>query len=232
MSVVTTRISRREPGFPLVSGGSVSVLADALETRPVGVHLPVRPESPATQSQRRRPIQTHDPGFLTLSNLLSLSRIPLGLAFMVASDPGLMAILVGTAGATDILDGFIARVSGTRSHIGLLLDPLCDKLFVLLALAGFLVGGSLDWASFLILILRDLHAAGSYFLARLVSIIIPFRPRWAGKIATGLQFLTLLALIFDPAYVPALVLLVGVTSVWAIIDYGTHCLRRRWKNAA
>ena len=180
---------------------------------------------------RRIQIQTHDPGFLTLSNLLSLSRIPLGLAFTVVADPGLMAVLVATAGATDVLDGFIARVSGTRSHVGLLLDPLCDKLFVLFALAGFLAQGGLDWASFLILILRDLFTAGSYLLARLVSTIIPFRPRWPGKIATGLQFLTLLALIFDPQYVPALVLLVGVTSAWAIIDYGTHCLRRKWKRA-
>ena len=229
---MTTRIFRRDRTRSRVLGERAFVIAQALEARPGGVHLPVRSASSATQSKRRRPIQTHDPGFLTLSNLLSLSRIPLGLAFTVAADPGLMALLVGTAGATDILDGFIARVSGTRSHVGLLLDPLCDKLFVLLALAGFFAGGTLDWASFLILILRDLYAAGSYLLARLASLVIPFRPRWPGKIATGLQFLTLLALIFDPGYVPALVLLVGITSVWAIIDYGMHCLRRRWKNVA
>lgn len=195
------------------------------------MHLPVHGAGPSTRSKRRNQIQTHDPGFLTLSNLLSLSRIPLGLAFIVVSDPGLMAALVATAGATDVLDGFIARVSGTRSQVGLLLDPLCDKLFVLLALSGFLAAGGLEGMSFLILILRDLYTAGCYLLARLVSIIIPFKPRWPGKIATGLQFLTLLALIFDPRYVPALVLLVGVTSVWAIIDYGTHCLRRKWKSA-
>ncbi|MYG18946.1 MAG: CDP-alcohol phosphatidyltransferase family protein [Gemmatimonadales bacterium] len=212
-------------------GEPSETLAGALETRPRNVHLPVRGAGPSTKSKRRHPIQTHDPGFLTLSNLLSLSRIPLGLAFIVVSDPGMMAVLVATAGATDVLDGFIARVSGTRSQVGLLLDPLCDKLFVLLALSGFLAAGGLDAVSFLILILRDLYTAGCYLLARLVSIIIPFRPRWPGKIANGLQFLTLLALIFNPLYVPALVLLVGATSAWAIIDYGTHCLRRKWKSA-
>ncbi len=213
-------------------GEPSETLAGALEARPRNVHLPVRGAGPPTRSKRRNPIQTHDPGFLTLSNLLSLSRIPLGLAFIVVSDPGIMAVLVATAGATDVLDGFIARVSGTRSQVGLLLDPLCDKLFVLLALSGFLAAGGLDGTSFLILILRDLYTAGCYLLARLVSIIIPFKPRWPGKIATGLQFLTLLALIFNPRYVPALVLLVGATSAWAIIDYGTHCLRRKWKSAA
>ena len=213
-------------------GEPSATLAGALETRPSNVHLPVRGAGPSTRPRRRNPIQTHDPGFLTLSNLLSLSRIPLGLAFIVVSDPRMMALLVATAGATDVLDGFIARVSGTRSQVGLLLDPLCDKLFVLLALSGFLAAGSLDGVSFVILILRDLYTAGCYLLARLVSIIIPFKPRWPGKIATGLQFLTLLALIFNPRYVPALVFLVGVTSAWAIIDYGTHCLRRKWKRAA
>ena len=164
--------------------------------------------------------------------MLSLARVPLGIAFISVPDPELMALIVVAAGATDVLDGFIARVSGTVSHIGLLLDPLCDKLFVLLALSGFLLGPNLDWASFLILILRDAYTTGCYALGRLVSLIIPFRPRWPGKIATGLQLLALLALIFDPRYVPALVLLVGGTSVWAIIDYGSHSLRRKWENVA
>jgi len=176
------------------------------------------------------PIQTHDPGFLTLSNVLSLSRVPLGIAFIAVPEPEMMALIVVVAGATDVLDGFIARVSGTVSQIGLLLDPLCDKLFVLLALSGFLLGPHLDWASFLILILRDAFTTGCYALGRLVSLVIPFRPRWPGKIATGLQLLALLALIFDPRYVPLLVLLVGVTSVWAIIDYGSHSLKRKWEN--
>jgi CDP-diacylglycerol--glycerol-3-phosphate 3-phosphatidyltransferase/cardiolipin synthase len=186
----------------------------------------------AIPDPRRQTIQTHDPGFLTLSNLLSLGRVPLGVAFVAVSDPKWLAILVAAAAATDFLDGFIARVSGTVSHIGLLLDPLCDKLFVLFALSGFLVGPGLDWASFLILILRDIFTAGTYFLGRLVGLVIPFRPRWAGKVATGLQFLTLLALIFDPRYVPLLVPLVGVVSVWSIIDYGSRALRRKWKNVA
>jgi len=169
---------------------------------------------------------------LTLSNLLSLARIPLGVAFLGLTDPRLMGIVVVAAASSDVLDGFIARVSGTVSHIGLILDPLCDKLFVLLALSAFLARPELDWASFLILILRDLFTTGSCLVARLVGLVVPFRPRWAGKIATGLQLLALLALIFKPLYVPLLVLLVGVISVYATIDYGQRALKRRWKSAA
>lgn len=184
------------------------------------------------RARSSRPIQTHDPGFLTLSNLLSLARIPLGVSFVAITDPELMAMVVVAAAATDMLDGFIARVSGTMSHIGLLLDPLCDKLFVLAALSAFVARPDLEWASFLILILRDIFTAGSYLVGRLAGFVIPFRPRWAGKIATGLQLLALLALIFEPRYVPLLVLLVGGVSVYAIIDYGSRALRRHWKRAA
>jgi len=170
------------------------------------------------------------------SILLLLDQTPPSLADASTSDPDkfnvIGFIVVLAAAASDVLDGFIARVSGTVSHIGLILDPLCDKLFVILALSAFLVRPELDWASFLILILRDLFTTGSYLVARLVGLVVPFRPRWAGKTATGLQLLALLALIFEPRYVPLLVLLVGVVSVYATIDYGQRALKRRWKGAA
>lgn len=171
------------------------------------------------------PVQDHDPGFLTVSNLLSLSRIPLGISFLTLEDPRWMAAVVFVGAITDLLDGLIARISHTVSQVGLLLDPFCDKLFVLLCLVSFLPGQHLNWADFLILILRDVFTGGSYLVGRLVGRIIPFRPRWGGKVVTFLQLLTLLALIFWPGYVPLLILLVGVTSVYSIIDYGTSALR-------
>jgi phosphatidylglycerophosphate synthase len=120
--------------------------------------------------------QEHDAGFLTLSNLLSLARIPLGVVFLATPDPNWLAVIILAAAATDALDGFIARVSGTQSHIGLVLDPLCDKVFVLFALTAFLSRGDLSGAGFMLLILRDLYAGGSYLAGRLVGLVIPFRP--------------------------------------------------------
>lgn len=167
----------------------------------------------------------HDPGFLTVSNLLSLSRIPLGVFFLTLQDPWWMAAVVALAGITDLLDGFIARVTRTVSHVGLLMDPFCDKLFVLLCLISFLPGPHLNWADFLILILRDVFTGGSYLVGRLAGRVIPFRPRLAGKVVTFLQLMTLLALIFWPGYVPLLILLVGLASVYSVVDYGMSALR-------
>ncbi len=172
-----------------------------------------------------------DSGFLTVSNLLSLSRVPLGVALLGLEDARWLAAVVALAAVTDLLDGFIARVSGTVSHVGLLLDPLCDKIFVLLGLISFLPGPHLDWAGLLVLILRDIFTAGSYLLGRMFGRVIPFRPRWPGKAATALQLLTLLALIFRPPYVPLLVLAVGLVSVYSIVDYGMSALREEQRGA-
>lgn len=172
-----------------------------------------------------------DPGVFTVSNFMSLSRIPLGLVFLVTNDPRVLAAVVVAAAATDFLDGVIARLSGTMSKIGLLLDPLCDKVFVLLGLVSFLPGSHLDWAALLVLLLRDIFTAGSYLLGRAVGRLIPFHSRFPGKVATSLQLLTLLALIFWPPYVPLLVIVVGVASVYSIVDYGMSALREQQRGA-
>lgn len=167
----------------------------------------------------------HDPGFLTISNLLSLSRVPLGMAFLAVDSPRLLAVVVIVGAATDLLDGLIARLSHTESEIGVLLDPFCDKIFVLLGLISFLPGTTLDWAAFLVLILRDVFTAGSYLLSRLVGRVLPFRSRLGGKITTGLQVGALFSLIFWPELAPALVLAVGAASVYSIVDYGMAGIR-------
>lgn len=168
----------------------------------------------------------HDAGFLTVSNLLSLSRIPLGVGFLVTNDPKVLAMIVLAGALSDLLDGVIARISGTVSEIGVLLDPFCDKIFVLLGVVSFLPSGRLDWAGFVILILRDVFTGGSYLVTRLVGRDIHPRSRMGGKVTTFFQLLTLLALINWPAYVPLLILAVGVSSVYAIIDYGVFLTRQ------
>jgi len=166
-----------------------------------------------------------DTGFLTFSNLLSLSRIPLGLAFLAVRDPIWLAIIVAVGAATDLLDGFIARLTGTVSEVGAILDPFCDRIFVLLGLVSFLPTGRLDWAGFIVLMLRDFFTGGVYIVGRVAGRDPPFQSRWGGKVTTALQVLALFTLIFWPEWVGLPILLVGLTSVYAIIDYGQAGIR-------
>ncbi len=164
---------------------------------------------------------SHEAGFLTVSNILSLARIPLGFAFLVAHEPAWRAAIVATGAATDLLDGLLARWTGTRTEIGALLDPFCDRVFVFLGLVSFLPGGGLDWAGFVILILRDIFTGGVFVVTRLTGQHMPFHSRQGGRITTALQVLALFTLIFAPEYVKIPILLVGTASVYAILDYGT-----------
>jgi len=76
--------------------------------------------------------------FWGVANMLSLSRIPLALMacwFVWRGDPAATAMAMLLAVATDALDGWVARRTGTESDWGRILDPLADKI----AFAAFLV---------------------------------------------------------------------------------------------
>lgn len=167
----------------------------------------------------------HGAGFLTVGNFLSLLRIPLGFLFLVVHDPGWVATIIVVGAATDLLDGLVARLTRTESEIGALLDPFCDRIFVFLALVSFLPSGRIDWAAFLILILRDIFTGGVFLVGRLAGKEMPFHSRIGGKVTTALQVAALLTLIFQPDYVKVPVYLAGVAAVFAIIDYGTAGIR-------
>ena len=171
---------------------------------------------------------TSDAGFLTPANFLSLARIPLGLAFLAVHDLHWVAAIVAVGAATDLLDGLVARMTGTQSEIGALLDPLCDRIFVFLGLVSFLPTGNLDWAGFVILILRDIFTGGVFVVTRLAGKHLPFQSRQGGRITTALQLGALFTLILAPEYINVAILMVGTASVYAILDYGTVGLHLSW----
>lgn len=183
------------------------------------------PRAPEDGRAPREASASTDPGFLTVSNLLSLIRIPLGATFLAVTDARLLAVIVGAGALTDLLDGFIARVTNTRTEIGALLDPFCDRIFVFLGLVSFLPSGHIDWAGFVILVLRDVFTGGVFIVTKLVGEQMPFHSRFGGRVTTALQVVALFTLIFAPAYVKLPIFLVGIASVYAIIDYGMAGVR-------
>jgi cardiolipin synthase (CMP-forming) len=117
-----------------------------------------------------------------LANILTYSRIvavPLVVACMYWSEllqGGLalrwvaLAIFI-TAGITDILDGYVARMWSQQSSLGRMLDPIADKLLVascllMLAADGTIKGWSL-WAAIIILCREILVSGLREYLAEL-----------------------------------------------------------------
>ena len=163
-----------------------------------------------------------------LPNVLSASRLLLAALFVPASSVW-RAIIVVAAAVSDFLDGWIARSAKTSTRWGALIDPIGDRAFVVTAVVTFLVEGLLSTVGFLIFISRDLTTALGFLVARFVPALrgVTFRARWPGKIVTTLQLLTLMAILLYPAGVDTLIVLVAITSAWAITDYTLALWRAR-----
>jgi cardiolipin synthase len=123
---------------------------------------------------------------LTIPNVISSIRIaavPLFLWMLVARDnPVGAGWLLGAIGATDWIDGFLARRLGQVSELGKVLDPVADRLAIASALVAGWATGTLHWPIALALIVREsIVAAGAAYGARHG---IRLEVRYMGKAAT------------------------------------------------
>lgn len=161
-----------------------------------------------------------------LPNVLSLSRVLLAVLFVPAGRGARLA-LICIAAATDFLDGWLARRTRTTTRWGALVDPIADRIFVLVAVVTYVLNGSLSLLAMLLLLARDIATALGFFVARAVPSLhgVAFKARFPGKIVTVLQLITLVALVLGARSLTPYVALVALASAVAIADY-THALWR------
>ncbi|WP_338892094.1 CDP-alcohol phosphatidyltransferase family protein [Rhodococcus sovatensis] len=124
---------------------------------------------------------------LTIPNVLSAVRlllIPLFLYLLLGprADGLALAVLLAS-GATDWLDGKLARVLDQSSRLGAVLDPLVDRLSVVSTLAAFVIRGIIPWWVALILVGRDLVLAATMLIYRRRGLPPP-QVIYLGKAAT------------------------------------------------
>ena len=104
-------------------------------------------------------------------------------------------VVVGVAGASDALDGELARRFGWRSAFGSMMDPIADKLLVLVVFAIFTVQGHIPLWLALVVIGRDLVILTGAGIYRLMFREIELAPTLASKANTAMQILMLLLLL-------------------------------------
>lgn len=100
-----------------------------------------------------------DDPWLTLPNALSVLRlagVPVFLWLLLGPQADLLALLVLVlSGATDWLDGKLARWLNQYSRLGVLLDPGADRLYIVATLVAFVLRGVVPWWAAAALIARD-----------------------------------------------------------------------------
>src|SRR5687768_2489699 len=151
---------------------------------------------------------------LTAADLVSLSRLVLAGAFVVARGTAARLALIAASGVTDYLDGWLARRRGETSAFGAVLDPATDRVFVLVVVATLLLEGTLTLAQTLLLMARDIVTTVGVIIARSVTRLrsLPIEARWSGKVVTALQFIALIGAIADRRSIPWLLGLVAIAS--------------------
>ena len=100
---------------------------------------------------------------LTVPNALSLLRlagVPLFLWLLLGPQKDLLAVLLlAVSGATDWLDGKLARWLDQSSKLGAVLDPVVDRLYTLATLAAFGLRDIVPWWVVGVLVGRDMVLA-------------------------------------------------------------------------
>ncbi|GIT00100.1 MAG: CDP-diacylglycerol--glycerol-3-phosphate 3-phosphatidyltransferase [Acidimicrobiales bacterium] len=126
-------------------------------------------------------------GVWTLPNLITVVRlgcIPWFLWLLVSQDNRTAAaLLLGALGATDWVDGWIARRFDQVSEVGKVLDPTADRLLLVVALVAIVDDGSIPiWFAVLVLVREVLIG-----LAALLLLMVGVRRidvTWWGKTGT------------------------------------------------
>lgn len=129
------------------------------------------------------------------------------------------------AGASDLADGWLARRLG-GSRIGVVLDPIADKLFMLAAFAVVFFSGRLEWYEVLAVLLRDLIATVAVILTFGAHRVTTVPARLGGKAVTLLQLLTLLAFLLDSSHLQELAWATGAVALYALWDYNRFFFRK------
>jgi CDP-diacylglycerol--glycerol-3-phosphate 3-phosphatidyltransferase len=129
------------------------------------------------------------PNALTLGRLLL---IPAFVALVLAAEGGHTwagGVILGAAGATDQVDGWLARRWRVESDFGKVADPLADRVMIDAAVILLWIADRLPWPALVVILARDVLLVGGY------KAVVPrgydFSVSFLGKAATWVLYASL-----------------------------------------
>ena len=175
---------------------------------------------------------------VTLPNLITLARlcaVPATVWLILQHRLDHAFGLFIAAGISDALDGWLARVTHTRSQLGAILDPIADKaLLVSVYVTLAAIGGLPDWLAILV-VFRDLVIVGGVLVLWLLGQTPSIQPLFISKLNTTLQIgLAALALLLEGFGLTADGILglmiwgVALSTVASGVAYVVAAARRPW----
>lgn len=164
---------------------------------------------------------------LNFSNVLSLSRAGLALAFL-QENAHVRLIAIMLAMVTDFFDGYIARRQRTTTQFGAVLDPIMDKFFVFFA-GGIFYLEKLITFELISLLSRDISICLFGLLLALIKGWKGYECKsiWWGKIFTFAQFGVLIGLTLNMHFPVYLYILFMAMAAFAFLELVLRYSRQR-----
>jgi cardiolipin synthase (CMP-forming) len=143
--------------------------------------------------------------FMNIPNIITMVRfllIPVFVYFFFSENQYSIEIAVAVfilSGITDTLDGYIARRYNQITKLGIVLDPLADKIMLITVLASVTISNNIPtWIIAVVALKEILMIAGAISLYNERDIVIP--ANIFGKISTLLSYIAILAVLFELPY--------------------------------
>ncbi len=163
----------------------------------------------------------HLPNAITVLRILLV--VPLGWAIATGHD-GTALLLAAVAGASDALDGWMARRFGWQSRLGSWLDPAADKLMLAVGFVCLAVVGASPWWLAALVLGRDVVIVAGALAYHWLREPLHVAPSRVSKLNTVLQIAWVLLVLLHrqglmPLDVRPLLWLVALSTVVSGVDY-------------
>ncbi|NBI30585.1 CDP-alcohol phosphatidyltransferase family protein [Chengkuizengella marina] len=162
---------------------------------------------------------------MNLPNLITLFRFTLIPVYLILFFSGKMMIafiVVVAAILSDILDGYIARKREMVTEVGIMLDPLADKLMMITVFISLLYEQLIPWQAAIAIFLRDIGMViGGFFYHFQGKKTVPANVM--GKLTTILYysaiFFIVLNLKFSVSFLWIVIIFSFITSIIYIFQF-------------
>lgn len=158
---------------------------------------------------------------MNVPNILTLCRfflIPIYIVVFVNDQLYLAFAVLLLAGLSDILDGYIARRTKQVTQIGVMLDPLADKLMMMVVFVSLVLIKFIPWTAAIAMLIREVgmitFSSITYLRGK-----EPIPANILGKLTTVLYFLAIFLIIIKFQFAVAALWFVIVLSYIASIVY-------------
>ncbi len=154
------------------------------------------------------------PNQLTLLRLLF---IPFIVITLLDEHYGWALGLFVLAGLSDFLDGILARLLQQKTALGMLLDPIADKLLLSTLFLVLSLVHKIPWKVTVLVFSRDLCILVTCAVVWATTSIRDFPPSFYGKANTTAQILAVFFVLLDEVAPTPAVLLAKQVALWATL---------------